>query len=118
MFADLFEDRPKQVRPNKQIDDPREFLTAVMNEDPEVMNSDYLQMRMRAAIELLPYSHPKLAVTAMVTEQSFAELLERRLRHMAQVEAKGNSQQQIEQQPQIETSKPLPRTNDRRLRRM
>src|SRR6266403_1042308 len=94
MFSDIFEEKAKEVRPKRRIEDPREFLTAVMNEDPEVMNSDYLSVRMRAAIELLPYSHPKLAVTAVVSEQDFATLLDRRLARIAEtklIEAQPNN---------------------------
>src|SRR6476646_4845679 len=58
-----------------------------------------LPVRMRAAIACLPHETPKLAVMGMVSEQSFAELLERRLRHQAQIEA--SNVKQIDQ-PQIE----------------
>jgi hypothetical protein len=44
-----------------------------------------LPVRMRAAIACLPHETPRLAVMGMVSEQSFAELLERRLRHQAQI---------------------------------
>jgi hypothetical protein len=76
-----------------------------------------LPVRMRAAIAALPHETPRLMVQALVNEQSFAELLERRLKHQAQIEATNGKPQQIEQQ-MIETSRPLPRSNDRRLRRM
>jgi hypothetical protein len=84
MFEDLFEDKPKQVRPKRRIEDPREFLTAVMNEDPEVMNSDYLAVRLRAAVELLAYTHPKLGITAVVSQTDFAALLDQRLKRIAE----------------------------------
>jgi hypothetical protein len=42
---------------------------------------------MRAAIACLPFEVPKLAVTAVVSEQNFAEVLERRLRRIAELEA-------------------------------
>jgi hypothetical protein len=101
--------------------DPRVFLEQIVADAEQP-----LSQRMRAAIELLPYSHPKLAVTAMVTEKSFAELLEKRLRHMAQIEQMNGKppqtieqtiEQQIEPSP-VEPSKPLARTLDRRFRRM
>ena len=41
-----------------------------------------LPVRMRAAIAALPHEVPRLAVTALVNEQSFAELLDRRLKKM------------------------------------
>src|SRR6266566_1608531 len=82
-----------------------------------------LPIRMRAAIACLPHETPKLAVMGLINEQSFAEVLERRIRHMAQLEASNGNPQppQIEQtidQPQIETPKPLSRTSDRRYRRL
>jgi hypothetical protein len=79
---------------------------------------------MRAAIACLPHETPKLAVMGLVNGQSFAEILERRLRHQAQLEANGNPQPQPQMneqtidQPQIDTPKPLPRLADRRFRRM
>ena len=57
----------------KEID-PLSFLKAVY------MNAELpLSVRMRAAIELLPFTHPKLAVTAVVSEQDFATVLDQRL---------------------------------------
>jgi hypothetical protein len=53
-------------RTMKEID-PLTFLKAVY------MNAELpLSVRMRAAIEALPFTHPKLAVTAVVSEQDFA----------------------------------------------
>jgi len=49
-----------------------DFLQAVY------MNKDLpLHTRMRAAMALLPFQHPKLAVTAVVTPQDMAARLER-----------------------------------------
>ena len=75
-----------------------------------------LSVRIRAAVAALPHEAPRLAVTAMVSEQSFAELLERRLKHLSKIE-NGNSTKVIEHPP-IETTKPLPRIPDRRFRRI
>jgi hypothetical protein len=72
-----------------------------------------LPVRLRAAIAALPHEVPRLAVTALVNEQSFAELLERRLKKMEAMN--GNPQPQTQT---IETPKPLPRIADRRFRRM
>jgi hypothetical protein len=105
----------------KEID-PLSFLKAVY------MNAELpLSVRMRAAIELMPYTYPKLAVTAQVTEQGFAELLERRLRRLREME-NGNGKlieaptQEVEIQPMlprstVEVRPPLAPTNDRRFRR-
>nr|ALS90933.1 MetaGeneMark_Unknown Function [uncultured bacterium] len=90
----------------KEID-PLNFLKAVY------MNADLpLSVRMRAAIELMPFMHPKLAVTAVVNEQNFAELLDQRLRRMAQVKIIEGTK------PEIEVKPPMPRIADRRYRRM
>ena len=70
-----------------------------------------LSVRMRAAIEVLPFTHPKLAVTAQVTENDFAELLDRRLRRMEEAKL-------IEHQPQVETKPLKPRLSARRYRRL
>ena len=71
-----------------------------------------LHTRMRAAGMAIPYECAKLMATAIINENSFAELLEKRLKRQ---------QQQIEQAkpaPQIE-AKPVPvHTNDRRYRRV
>jgi hypothetical protein len=91
--------------------DPLNFLKAVY------MNAELpLSVRMRAAIELLPFTHPKLAVVAQVTENDIATLLDRRLKRIQQMEMKV-----IEAQPQpqtIEVRPSLPRVTDRRFRRM
>jgi hypothetical protein len=72
---------------------------------------------------ILQFESPKLGVTAMVNEQDFAALLDRRLARMAQLEANNGQRPQsqiidhtIDQT--IETPKPLPRIADRRFRRM
>jgi hypothetical protein len=70
---------------------------------------------MRAAIAALPFELPKLAVTAVVSEQDFASVLERRLRRISEMKL-------IEGQPQstngnVDVRLP-PRLADRRFRRM
>ena len=68
----------------KEID-PLNFLRAVY------MNAELpLSVRMRAAIELLPFTHPKLAVTAVVSENDFATILDRRLARIQQMKTKIN----------------------------
>jgi hypothetical protein len=71
--------RPRNLRlvPAPQLSGSSAYLT-----EKEVdRNAELpLSVRMRAAIELLPYSHPKLAVTAMVTENDIATLLDRRIK--------------------------------------
>jgi hypothetical protein len=71
-----------------------------------------LSIRMRAAIAALPFESPKLAVTAQVSEQDFATLLDQRL---ARIEA----MKTVEARPQpAEVKPPMPRLADRRYRRL
>ena len=96
----------------KEID-PLSFLKAVY------MNADLpLSVRMRAAIELMPFTHPKLAVTAQVTENDLATLLDRRLRHLEEMK----NGKLIEAKPTIDDEKVdarlQPRLPDRRFRRI
>ena len=77
-----------------------------------------LPVRMRAAIAALPVEVPKLAVTALVTENDIATLLERRIKRYEEMNNGKLIDQKPQTHPQIEQSKFLPRTNDRRLRRM
>jgi len=96
----------------KEID-PLTFLKAVY------MNVELpLSVRMRAAIELLPFTHPKLAVTAVVSEQDFATVLDRRLKRIEEMKL-------IEAKPTIDgvEGKPAdvrlpPVVPDRRFRRI
>jgi hypothetical protein len=75
-----------------------------------------LPVRMRAAIAALPFELPKLAVTAVISEQNFAEALERRLQNMERI----NNGDVIEAKPvpQAETRPQMPRVADRRFRRI
>jgi len=57
---------------------PLEFLEAVYS------NAELpLSVRMRAAQACLPFTHPKLAVTAVVSEASFAYRLEQAIERTA-----------------------------------
>jgi hypothetical protein len=73
-----------------------------------------LSTRIRCAVAALPHEVPRLQVTAQVNEQSFAELLERRIKKFDAM----NGRPQAIDQPQIEAPKHLPRVADRRFRRM
>src|SRR6516164_9523818 len=77
-----------------------------------------LTTRMRAAIAALPFESPKLAVTAVVSEQDFATVLDRRLKRIEEIKL-------IEAKPTIDDveSKPVdvrlpPVVPDRRFRRI
>ena len=74
-----------------------------------------LTVRLRAAIAALPHEVPKLIAQAILNEQSYAELLDRRLERMKEVE-----QKLIEATPTppVEVKPPLPRLPDRRFRRI
>ena len=69
--------------------------------------------RWRVGRDILPYETPELGVTVQVSEQSFAELLDRRLKKIAEMDQQPRTQTQV-----IEAPKPLPRIADRRFRRM
>jgi hypothetical protein len=92
--------------------DPRDFLRAVYLDEKLP-----LSVRMRAAIELMPYSYPKLAVVAQVTEQGFAEMLERRLQNLKRLENGSKTVAIGGPKPEVEIKPPMPRVADRRYRR-
>ena len=72
-----------------------------------------LHTRMRAASIAIAFESPKLAVTAVVNEQNFAEVLERRLKRIAELEATPINASK----PEIEVKPSMPRIADRRYRR-
>ena len=88
-----------------------EFLQAVYSNDELP-----LVTRMRAAMAALPFESPKLAVTAVVSEQDFATVLDRRLKRIE--EMKSAKVIDGEKAPQIEAKPAMPRLMDRRYRRM
>jgi|SRR5262249_21041231 len=73
-----------------------------------------LTTRMRAAIAALPHEVPKLAVTAVMTDNDFATLLDRRLKRIEEMKAKAIEAKPV---PEIEVEPVLPRLVDRRYRR-
>jgi hypothetical protein len=77
-----------------------------------------LPVRMRAAIAALQYEHPRLAVVAQINESSFAEVLERRLEHLKQIENGNGRAIEAKPVPEIEMKPPKPHINDRRFRRI
>jgi len=72
-----------------------------------------LTTRMRAAIAALPHEVPKLAVTAVMADNDFATLLDRRLKRIEEMKAKA-----IETTPVIDGEKVDARLADRRFRRI
>jgi hypothetical protein len=77
-----------------------------------------LPVRIRCAVAALPHEVPRLAVTALVNEQSFAELLDKRLKKMAEMDQQPRTQGTQPQTQMIEASKAISRINDRRYRRI
>src|SRR6516164_1003986 len=115
MFANLFEDRKPQPE-NVEIG-PNEISLDLLR---AVYRSNYLPLttRMRAAISALPHEVPRLAVTAVVSEQDFATVLDRRLKRIEEMKL-------IETKPTIDgiEGKPAdvrlpPVVPDRRFRRI
>src|SRR5262245_20406939 len=90
------------------------FLQAVyMDEELPLLT------RVRVAIACLPFETPKLAVTAQITEQDFATLLDRRLKRLEEMKLlEANGAKVIDAKPQpVETKPVLARISDRRFRR-
>jgi hypothetical protein len=80
------------------------------------MNVDLpLSVRMRAAIEVLPFIHPKLAVTAQVSEGDFASLLDARIKRHQEMK---HQEMKLIPQSAVEVKPPLAHTSDRRFRRI
>ena len=104
MFADLFEDRKRQQPESVEVG-PRatalDLLEAVYR-DP----AQELYTRIRCAIACLPFQSPKLLATAIVSDSSFAELLDRRLERMKLIEDKQTITPEIT--TSVEEAKPAP----------
>jgi hypothetical protein len=108
MFANLFEDKKQQ-----EIEIPADGISLDLLKAVYRNNQLPLTTRMRAAIAALPFEVPKLAVTAVVLEQDFATLLDRRLKRIEEMKASA-----IEATPVIDGDKVDARLPDRRFRRM
>src|SRR5262249_43032242 len=79
-----------------------EFLQAVYTDDEMPLHT-----RMRAAMACLPFESPKLLATAVLNEDSFAELLERRLRKLDEMKLiEGNGATPVEQSEPEPVTKP------------
>src|SRR5262245_13777379 len=76
-----------------------------------------LPTRMRAAGMAIPYECAKLMATAVINENSFAELLEKRLKRQQQIE-QAKVIEADKSTPTVEVKPPLPRLPDRRYRRI
>ena len=76
-----------------------------------------LTTRMRAAIAALPFESPKLAVTAMVSEQDFATVLDRRLKRIEEMKANAIEATPVINGEKVDVHLP-PVVPDRRFRRI
>ena len=96
-----------------------EFLQAVYCNDQLP-----LVTRMRAAIAALPFESPKLAVTALVNDEGFAEMLDRAIKRTEQMEngklIRAKPPVMIEAKPinREPVAQPMPSLADRRYRRV
>src|SRR5262245_44125748 len=112
MFANLFEDKKQQ-----EIEIPADGMSLDLLRAVYRNNQLPLTTRMRAAIAALPFESPKLAVTAVVSEQDFATVLDRRLKRIEEMKANA-----IEATPVIDGEKVdvrlTPVVPDRRFRRI
>jgi hypothetical protein len=76
-----------------------------------------LTTRMRAAIAALPFESPKLAVTAVVSEQDFATVLDKRLKRIEEMRANAIEATPVINGEKVDAHLP-PRLPDRRFRRI
>ena len=74
-------------------------------------------VRMRAAGLAIPYEVPKLAVTAVVSEQDFATILDRRLKRIEDMKANAIEATPVIDGEKVDVRLP-PRLPDRRFRRI
>jgi hypothetical protein len=98
-----------QLRPGANSLD---FLQAVYR-NPSLA----LTTRMRAAIAALPHEVPKLAVTAVVSEQDFATVLDRRLKRIEEMKANAIEATPVIDGEKVDARLP-PVVPDRRFRRI
>ena len=75
-----------------------------------------LSVRMRAAMACLPFETSKLAVTAQITEQDFATLLDRRLKRLEEMKANAIEATSLIDGEKVDVRLP-PVVPDRRFRR-
>jgi hypothetical protein len=110
---------PEPGEPESSKLDALRYLQMIYR-DPQLSTA----VRMRAAGLAIPYEMPKLAVTAVVTDQDVATILDQRIKRFEEMRLlEANDAKIIEAQPisgnprEVETKPPLARTPDRRFRR-
>ena len=114
-FANIGNERPRlreatfEIGPNGMAVD---LLRAVYR-NPSVD----LSIRMRAAVACLPHELPKLAVTAVIAENDFATVLDRRLKRLEEMKAKAIEAKPVINGEKVDVRLP-PVVPDRRFRRI
>jgi hypothetical protein len=112
MFSDLFEDRKQQAVELPPNATSLDLLRAIYRSPHAELTT-----RIRCAMACLQYEHPRLQMVAQISEQSFAEVLERRLKKLREMEQNGKEIEAPKPAPDIEIRPPMPRIADRRYRR-
>jgi hypothetical protein len=111
MFTDLFDDKPTD-----EIEIPVNGISLDLLQAVYRSNAQPLAVRLRAAIAALPHEVPKLIATAQVNEGSFAELLEQRLKRVAEAKLIEHQRPAIESKTEVKPA--LAHTPDKRFRRL
>jgi hypothetical protein len=107
--------------------EPTRVQEAPMELPPNGMSLDLLRMvyrnpsvplstRIRCAVAALPHEFPRLQVTAQVTENDFATLLEARIKNYERIQ--NGTVIEAKSVPQIEAKPVKPHVADRRYRRI
>jgi len=102
MFSDLFEEKaesPTEMGPNGMSLD---LLRAVYRN-----SAIPLSTRIRCAVAALPHEFPRLQVTAQVTDQDFASMLDERIKNFERIQNGGTIE--AKPVPRIEVKPPEPR---------
>ena len=76
-----------------------------------------LSIRIRCAMACLPFESPKLAVTAVIAENDFATVLDRRLKRIEEMKANAIEATPVIDGEKVDVRLP-PRLPDRRFRRI
>ena len=103
---------PESDEPQSQKLDALRYLQMIYR-DPQLSTA----VRMRAAGLALPFESPKLAVTAVVSEQDFAAVLDRRLKRIEEMKANAIEATPITDDEKVDARLP-PVLPDRRFRRI
>ena len=103
---------PEPDEPQSPKLDALRYLQMIYR-DPQLSTT----VRMRAAGLALPFESPKLAVTALVSEQDFATVLDRRLKRMEEMKANAIEATPVIDGEKVDVRLP-PVVPDRRFRRI